>query len=341
MPYLHWETDRQREKLSQVLDLESATHRGTRKRTEGEKKQERQVDRGGLIIPSIGKPGNEVNWKEDTHRFQSLIHRASTLLWDQSSHIFKDGSKKSSPFKSKDGRILAGTEVGQVLLDAAVLYEAMTNYRDKRLIRQYLHCDPPLHPRRTLDQAYYWTLKTTKLRDRDQVVYRGTTVDRGLWHRLVPKKQPRKLRPGTKTQRNKTSGRPEFEFNCVERNKASKRVLLRESAKAHPTSSNPEVDDKFCPHCRDNIRKVSRVVMVDQLWMWILDEQTIITCFPKRYGVNKRDPSGVHKCIRSRLKGLRKDHIRTVFDLALIILAECSSTFFDRTKTQVGIHSKL
>lgn len=76
--------------------------------------------------------------------------------------------------------------------------------------------------------------------------------------------------------------------------------------------------------------------MVDQLWMWILDEQTIIKCFPKRYGVNKRDSSGVHKSIRSRLKGLRKDHIRTVFDLALIILSECSNTFFDRTKTQVG-----
>ncbi|KAI3393589.1 hypothetical protein diail_3893, partial [Diaporthe ilicicola] len=74
--------------------------------------------------------------------------------------------------------------------------------------------------------------------------------------------------------------------------------------------------------------------MVDQLWMWILDEKTIITCFPKRYGANKKDSSGVHKSIRWRMKGLRKDHIRTVFDLALIILDECSNTFFDRTKTQ-------
>ena len=40
------------------------------------------------------------------------------------------------------------------------------------------------------------------------------------------------------------------------------------------------------PDCRDDVRKVARVIMVDQLWMWMLDEKTLITCFPKRYGVN-------------------------------------------------------
>lgn len=131
----------------------------------------------------------------------------------------------------------------------------------------------------------------------------------------------------------------EFEWDCEERNTATKPTLSQEcqTGKNKPTAhSLEEIIGNRCPHCRDHIRKVSRVVMVDQLWMWILDEQTIITCFPKRYGVNKQDSSGVHKSIRSRLKGLRKDHIKTVFDLALIILDECSNTFFDRTKTQVG-----
>jgi hypothetical protein len=41
-----------------------------------------------------------------------------------------------------------------------------------------------------------------------------------------------------------------------------------------------------------NIKEVSRLVMVDQLWMWILDSKTIITCFPKRYGANRHDTSG-------------------------------------------------
>lgn len=46
---------------------------------------------------------------------------------------------------------------------------------DERLLRKYVtHRDRPLHIRRTLDQSYYWTLKDTQARDRDQVVYRAT-----------------------------------------------------------------------------------------------------------------------------------------------------------------------
>lgn len=70
---------------------------------------------------------------------------------------------------------------------------------------------------------------------------------------------------------------------------------------------------------------VTRVVMVDQLWLWILDEReqqpsqslylppppltniipwhqdTIITSFPRRWGRNKPDSSGIHKSLRDRL----------------------------------------
>ena len=67
--------------------------------------------------------------------------------------------------------------------------------------------------------------------------------------------------------------------------------------------------------------------------MWILDANTIMTFFPRRYGFNKQDPSGVHNRIRDRCKRVRPDEIASVFDMALIILDECSSTFFDRTKT--------
>jgi hypothetical protein len=58
-----------------------------------------------------------------------------------------------------------------------------------------------------------------------------------------------------------------------------------------------------------------------------------MTFFPKRYGAQKFDKSGVHKAIRTRLERGRQNQIRSVFDLALVILDECSSTFFDRTQT--------
>jgi len=41
--------------------------------------------------------------------------------------------------------------------------------------------------------------------------------------------------------------------------------------------------------------------MVDQLWLWILDDHTTITSFPRRWGRNKPDPLGVHKCLREHL----------------------------------------
>jgi len=96
-----------------------------------------------------------------------------------------------------------------------------------------------------------------------------------------------------------------------------------------------------------NIARTTRVVMVDQLWMYILDDSefdffplmaesesldTIITSFPRRWGRNKPDHSGVHKGIRARLNHLRLGQIQSVYDLGLLILNQCSTVFFDLTK---------
>ncbi|KAI1177852.1 hypothetical protein F4777DRAFT_166920 [Nemania sp. FL0916] len=88
-----------------------------------------------------------------------------------------------------------------------------------------------------------------------------------------------------------------------------------------------------CPECLANIRKVSKVVVVDQLWMWVLDQKTIITCFPKRYGVHGHDPSGVFEAVQQRLSGDRTVH--SVFEVTRTILDECSRTF-DRMKDSSG-----
>lgn len=98
-------------------------------------------------------------------------------------------------------------------------------------------------------------------------------------------------------------------------------------------------DEQGCEHCTSEIKKISKLIMVDQLWMWVLDEQTIITSFPRRYGYNKYDLHGIHKSIRNRLASARKNQIRSIFDVALVVLDECSNTFFDRTKTHVSHHA--
>lgn len=193
--------------------------------------------------------------------------------------------------KGKHVRTAVHTVLGRVLLLAATLSKAMDDYFDNELVRKNLFRSPPLHPRRTLHQTQNWTLKRTKRMDRDQVVYQGTAPQKEFMHHHICNKK-------------------------------------REQCDHHHCNWTK---DQQCDQCQDDVRKVARVVMVDQLWLWILDGNTIITCFPKCWGRNKPDPSAVHESLRLRLKVARKDEVRSVYDLALLIIDQCSRVFFDRT----------
>ena len=59
---------------------------------------------------------------------------------------------------------------------------------------------------------------------------------------------------------------------------------------------------------------------------------TIITSFPNRWGRNEPDHSAVYNAIRARLSYLRGGEINSVYDLALVIINQCSTVFFDRAK---------
>lgn len=59
---------------------------------------------------------------------------------------------------------------------------------------------------------------------------------------------------------------------------------------------------------------------------------TIITCFPQKWGKNNQDSSDVHRSICTRLKTSQQFEINSAFDLALIIVDQCSKVFFDRSK---------
>lgn len=128
-----------------------------------------------------------------------------------------ESSSHKITYKTFQGQSL----LGRLLFSAAALYEAMDDYTDEKLIQKYLTAQSPLHPRRTLDQSCYWTLKDTRSLDKDQVVYRSTAP------------APSSVRCG----------------------------CLKEHWHGRP-----------CAQCLENIKKVPGIVMVDQLWMWILDE---------------------------------------------------------------------
>ena len=275
MPYLHWDTSRKRQQFAKEINRIIRQDERSAKEEVKEKKKTRQEQREQQTGQPAPQPERqETRQKLDKQPFWNFSRRS--------------GQGDNNLQADERGRLCISNKLGQYLLDATRLYEGMTNYRDKTVFREYLTREPPLHPRRTLDQAYYWILKSTKKRDTDQVVYRGTTPRSSDFHEY------------------------DRENNCW------------------PDHKYLKGDD--CDFCRRNIQKLSRVVMVDQLWMWILDGNTIITCFPRRYGTNKQDMSGVHKSIRLRLKDDKSLRVRSVYDLALIIIDECCDTFFDRTK---------
>ncbi|KAI3542651.1 hypothetical protein CSPX01_06856 [Colletotrichum filicis] len=363
MPYLHWEEDRKRDKMAKIIDKESERNREEHERQRNKAREQRVRER--TYKPTTTNDKQVRNLLEPDlcrirhHDKVSPIHKRSILkAWEKNARGKPNGKHEmvdvasglatgglvehengsdghnlwSVPkLKCSDhGRLQIENKLGQFLLDSARLYEAMSMYRDQCLVEKYLHHDPPLHPRRTLDQSYYWTLKTTKARDRDQVVYRGTTMDERNIHRFRERREDpaQSCKDKKPFWRSDAPSTAEQSTNCDVPD-SSESNFGRYKWDGHWTKT----DEDGCDHCKDEIRKVSRIVMVDQLWMWILDKRTIITSFPKRYGANKSDPSGVHKSIRTRIKHARKNQIRSVFDVALIILDECSNTFFDRTKT--------
>ncbi|KAJ9144165.1 hypothetical protein NKR23_g6071 [Pleurostoma richardsiae] len=69
--------------------------------------------------------------------------------------------------------------------------------------------------------------------------------------------------------------------------------------------------------------------MVDQLWMWIIGEDTLVTCFPGHLGAEiDRDASDAYIRIRTRLKC---SNLESVFELVLVVLEETLMGLWDRS----------
>ncbi|KAK3389773.1 hypothetical protein B0H63DRAFT_464311 [Podospora didyma] len=265
MPYLHWETDRGRINLTRIV---------------------KEV--GKQSLNTVAEVADQVqHHMADPQAARDTSEQAPPVTQPSGS---EEEEKDEKPEKKRRKAI------ANILRTAAALLEAMDLHTEEQLMCKYLHAKTPLHPRRTLDQSYYGALKSTGTRDRDQVVYRGTTPAPHVC----------------------TTG-------CSECDEADD----IDDVKLHKCTSKK----KGCPLCNEDARKVPRIIMVDQLWLWILDEQTVITSFPRTWGKHKPDPSAIHKSLRMRFKYAREGEVSSAYDLALMIVDECSRVFFDRTKT--------
>jgi hypothetical protein len=145
MPYLHWETDRRRLKSAEILKRHS---------------------------PAKWSPFSEVVGDATDPVIETTMDREnSDGLLENITTRTRSRRSSSRPTKITHKSFQRQKLLGGLLLKAAALFEAMDGYADEKLIEKHLTRKPPLHPRRTLDQSYYWTLKDTCSRDRDQVTF--------------------------------------------------------------------------------------------------------------------------------------------------------------------------
>jgi Mg2+ and Co2+ transporter CorA len=78
----------------------------------------------------------------------------------------------------------------------------------------------------------------------------------------------------------------------------------------------------------DDEREVDpKIFMVDQLWMWTLGKDLIVTAFPQRWQQPRNDPLNVLDGIIEDINSKTRDPVRSVYDLAMIIASRCSGVF--------------
>ncbi|KAL6795082.1 hypothetical protein J3E68DRAFT_450227 [Trichoderma sp. SZMC 28012] len=226
LPYLHWETNRRRAKMVQIV--------------------------------------------------QELVEDNKASL---NSHFLEAAREKAHCLPEKFDRGNIKNKVARYLYDIAQVWDAMDYDADERLLRQSFSetkqdaitagplgakWEPPLHIRRTLDQSYFSVVEDTVDRDTDQVVYRQT---RAKTRKEKHEKQPENEKAATSsTSLNTTSPHTQH----VESTAASRTIV---TGPGSTTSSGTDIKKK---KKMTKLVGVTRVVMVDQLWMWILGEATLI-----------------------------------------------------------------
>jgi hypothetical protein len=149
--------------------------------------------------------------------------------------------------------------------------------KNEKLLCAYLYNSPPVHPRRTLDQFYYHMLEDTEERDRDQVITRYYSNqwkrnhhlpedDEELKFALPDPVEPKfsfSLKPPTDETVELAKGMGTSQHSSsISLTSLQGQSTLR-SRGITPVNTNTEKND--------NTKEERHVLMVDQLWMWILD----------------------------------------------------------------------
>ncbi|KAK3362425.1 hypothetical protein B0T25DRAFT_6339 [Lasiosphaeria hispida] len=151
---------------------------------------------------------------------------------------------------------------------------------DTSLIEAYLTSDKPVHCRRTLDQYSYYMLETTESRDIDQVVYKWARKQQNQ-HWSLKNREPRSAFRGYNDD-----GESDGEIGGP----SDMEVIYRWNQREEGLQDGDEPfraqnyraargemarDERIPPGARHR-----PVIMIDQLWLWVLPDGTIVSSLP-------------------------------------------------------------
>ncbi|KAL8657066.1 MAG: hypothetical protein Q9226_002287 [Calogaya cf. arnoldii] len=95
----------------------------------------------------------------------------------------------------------------------------------------------------------------------------------------------------------------------------------------HAISTEARDTDQVVYRYTRGKRKEKKVFMVDQLWLWTIDKDLIITSFPQRWKQPKDDPLNVLDGIIEDMNSKTRPPVKSVYDLATLITGRCSGVF--------------
>ncbi|KID82723.1 ankyrin repeat protein [Metarhizium guizhouense ARSEF 977] len=133
---------------------------------------------------------------------------------------------------------------------------AKSDSLELQVIWEYLGHDPPINCRRTLDQYGYPSLRDTRSRDDDQMLYKLT--------------KERTPAPDTKG----------FALN----KQGSSNAAISESGRSERSVGSSWRERLLRRDVNDDEDRVlnGNVLMVDQLWLWVIQSHTVVSFFPRR-----------------------------------------------------------
>ena len=177
MPYLHWETSSNHDTFSKFIQQTNFAYK--RSLALRESKERDAARRARALLRAIKKSRPNAN-TQSSEPIRGRVPSKNIRSVAEIFQILQPVIATEKLKKDSNGRIIVKNPLAQYLMDASRLYSGIQNYRDKKLIQKYLHFDPPMHPRRTLDKAH--VLNTRTWRTKDQVVFRATSTNPASFH---------------------------------------------------------------------------------------------------------------------------------------------------------------